>query len=79
MEFSVERDGQEVFGWRKWAIAIPVVLITALVVTAAIVFMLGLALTVVTVLLVAVPVVLILALIARVLFKRKSIVIERNG
>ena len=79
MKVSVKRNGQEVVGWRKWAIAIPIVLITAFAFTAAIVLIFGLALTVGTVLLVAIPVVLILALIARVVFKRKSIVIERSA
>lgn len=74
MKVVVERDGQrqEITGWRGWAIAIPVILVAAIVIAAAIVFVLGLTLTVGAVVIIAVPAAVILALIARALMSRDA-------
>lgn len=70
----IERNGQsrEVSGWRKWALAIPVIVFAALAFAVAVVFMLGLTLTIAAILIVAVPTALILALIARSLVQREA-------
>ncbi len=67
MKVVITRDGErkEVSGWRRWAIAIPVILVAAFVFAAAVVLVLGLTFTVVAVLIVAVPAAVILALVAR--------------
>ena len=74
MKIVVERDGQrrEITGWRRWAIAIPVILVGTIVAVAVIVLVLGLTLTLGIVLLIAVPAVLILALMARLLMSRRA-------
>ncbi|HEY4922530.1 MAG TPA: hypothetical protein VII40_20685 [Xanthobacteraceae bacterium] len=74
MKIMVERDGQrqEITGWRRWAIAIPVILVAAIVAAAVIVLVLGITLTLGVVLLIAVPAVLVLALMARVLMNRSA-------
>jgi hypothetical protein len=74
MKIVMERDGQrqEITGWRRWAIAIPVILVAAIVAGAVIVLVLGITLTLGVVLLIAVPAVLILALMARVLMSRSA-------
>ena len=74
MKVVVERDGerQDISGWRKWAIAIPVILVAACVVAAAIVLVLGLALTAGAVLMIAAPAALILVLIAHAVIKREA-------
>lgn len=65
MKVVVERDGREreVVGWRKWAVAIPVLAIVALLVAVVALLLFGLALTIGAVLLIAVPLVLVLLLI----------------
>ena len=72
MNIVVERDGQrrEITGWRRWAIAIPVILVGMIVAVAVIVLVLGITLTLGIVLLIAVPAALILALMARLLMSR---------
>ena len=74
MKIVVERDGQrqEITGWRRWAIAIPAILVAAIVAAAVIVLVLGITLTLGVVLLIAVPAVLVLALMARVLMNRSA-------
>jgi hypothetical protein len=74
MKVVVERDGQreEISGWRKWAIAIPVIPVAALAIAAAIVLVLGLTLTAGAVLIIAAPAALILALIARAVMIRDA-------
>jgi hypothetical protein len=67
MKFIVKRNGKEVTGWRKWVVMVGVILVGALVVAVALVFILGLALTAGAILVIAIPVALILALIARLL------------
>jgi hypothetical protein len=74
MKVVVERNGQsrEVAGARKWAIAIPAILVAALMLAAVVIFVLGLAVTVAAVLIVAIPAALILALVARMLMYRAA-------
>lgn len=67
MKFIVKRNGKEVTGWRKWAVMVGVILVGALVVAVALIFILGLALTAGAILVIAIPVALVLALIARLL------------
>jgi hypothetical protein len=54
-------------GWRAWALAVPVMLIAALILVVAVAFALGLVLTVGTILLIGVPIALLLTLIAHLL------------
>jgi hypothetical protein len=63
----IYRNGERVVisGWRAWLIVGPAVLIAALVVVALISLLLGLALTIFTVLLFVVPVAIALALLVR--------------
>jgi hypothetical protein len=63
MKVTIERNGRsrEVIGWRRWAIAIPAVAIVAPVLSTAVLFVFGLALTVGVILMVALPIALILA------------------
>jgi hypothetical protein len=63
----IYRNGKRVVvsGWRAWLIVAPAVLIAALVVVAVISLLLGIALTVFTVLLFVVPVAIALALLVR--------------
>jgi hypothetical protein len=65
MKVVVERDGRsrEVLGWRRWAIAIPVLAIVAPVGAVAVLLIFGLALTIGAVLMVAVPIALVLVFI----------------
>jgi hypothetical protein len=64
----IYRNGERVVlsGWRAWLIVGPAVLIAALIVVAAISLLLGLALTIFTVLLFVIPVAIVLALLVRV-------------
>jgi len=66
LKVVIEEDGQtrEISGWRKWAIAIPVLGAMTLLGAVALLFLLGVVVTVGAVLLAAVPIALILALIA---------------
>jgi hypothetical protein len=66
MKVVVERGGRsrEVLGWRRWAIAIPVLAIVAPLTAVAVLLLFGLALTIGAVLMVAVPIALVLVFIA---------------
>jgi hypothetical protein len=66
LKVVIEQDGQsrEISGWRKWAIAIPVLAAVALLGAITLLFILGVVVTVGAVLLAAVPIALILAVIA---------------
>ncbi len=66
LKVVIEEDGQsrEISGWRKWAIAIPVLAAVALLGGVMALFVLGIVVTVGAVLLAVVPIALILALIA---------------
>ena len=66
LKVVIEKDGRsrEISGWRKWAIAIPVVAAVALVGAVAALFVLGVVATIGAVLLAAIPILLILAVIA---------------
>jgi hypothetical protein len=66
MKVVVERGGRsrEVLGWRRWAIAIPVLAIVTPVAAVAVLLLFGLALTIGAVLMVAVPIALVLVFIA---------------
>jgi len=74
LKVVIEEDGQsrEISGWRKWAIAIPVLAAVALLGGVAALFVLGVVVTVGAVLLAAVPIVLILALIAYTLVRSQA-------
>jgi hypothetical protein len=74
MKVVVERDGQrqEIVGWRRMAIAFPVILVAAIVIAAVLVFVLGLTLTMGVVLIIALPAALILGLFARMLMNRDA-------
>jgi hypothetical protein len=73
MKVVVERNGRrrEITGWRKWAIAIPAILFAAVVATAVIVLVLGIAVTAGIVLMILVPALLVCALIAALLMQRR--------
>ena len=66
LKVVIEQDGQsrEVTGWRKWAIAVPVLAALALLGAVAALFVFGIVVTIGAVLLAAIPIALILALIA---------------
>jgi hypothetical protein len=63
----IYRNGERVVvsGWRAWLIVVPAVLMAALIVVAVISLLLGLALTIFTVLLFVVPVAIALGLLVR--------------
>ena len=65
LHLVIERHGRtrEVTGWRKWSIAVPVLAIVAPVVALAVLFILGLAVTVGAILIIALPLAVILALL----------------
>ncbi|MDB5600724.1 MAG: hypothetical protein JWN71_2768 [Xanthobacteraceae bacterium] len=67
----IYRNGERVVisGWRAWLIVGPAVLVAALIVVALISLMLGIALTIFTVLLFVVPVAIALALLVRLFSK----------
>jgi hypothetical protein len=66
LKVVIEEGGQsrEISGWRKWAIAIPVLAAVALLGGVVALFVLGVVVTLGAVLLAAVPIALILVLIA---------------
>ena len=72
MKVVIDQDGErrEVTGWRKWAIALPAILLAALALSLLTVMVLGIALTVGAVLLIAIPAALVLALVAQAIMGR---------
>ena len=74
MKLEIERDGQrrEITGWRKWAIAILVIVIAALAVAAAVLFVVGLTFTVGAILVVALPVAVVGAFLWQFLANPRS-------
>ena len=74
MKVVIEKDGEcrEVFGWRKWAIAIPAILVAAIVLALVTVIVLGFAVTLGAVLLFAIPAALVLAALAQVVMRREA-------
>ena len=74
LKVTYERDGrrEDVAGWRKWAIAIPGILVAALALALLIIIVFGIAITASVVLLIAVPAVVLLALLARVVMLPRS-------
>ena len=66
LKVVIQQEGRsrEISGWRKWAIAIPVLAAVALVGAVVVLFVLGVVVTIGAVLLAAIPILLILAFIA---------------
>jgi len=66
LKVVIEKEGREheISGWRKWAIAVPVLAAVALVGAVLVLFVLGVVATIAAVLLAAIPLLLILAFIA---------------
>jgi hypothetical protein len=75
MEFRFETDNKKILitGWRAWLIGLPILAVVAIVLAAVAMLVLGVALTVGTVLLIGVPIALLLWVLARLVFPRNRI------
>jgi hypothetical protein len=70
----IERNGRRtvITGWREWVIILPAMFLIALAVLALLGLALGVAFTLITLLLIAVPVAIVLALVASLFGSRRA-------